>query len=89
MNLEEYNQQHKYWKEDDDRVWAEIEFEILMGTLCEFGWTKVILSPVLYERSAEIDCWISKECVGKHETMGLVWLFKDAKDAIMFTLRWA
>ena len=89
MNLEEYNEQHKYWKEDDDRVWAEIEFEILMGTLCELGWTKIILKPMLREHSAEIDCWIDAECTDEHKNMGLVWLFKDAKDAIMFKLKWS
>lgn len=25
MNLAEYNEQHKYWKEDDDRVRAEMQ----------------------------------------------------------------
>ena len=88
MNLEEYNHQHKYWKEDNDRVWAEINFNTLTDELCRSGWTKVILTPMTTERSAEIDLWIDHKCIGEYKTMGLVWLFENEKDAIMFTLVW-
>ena len=89
MNLAEYNEQHKYWKVDNDLVWGEIHFGRLTDELCELGWTKVILSPMTQERSNKIDQWIDAECTDQTKTMGLVWLFKDAKDAIMFTLVWA
>ena len=89
MNLAEYNEQHQYWKEDNDRVWGEIHFGRLVDELCALGWTKVILPLMSQERSNEINQWINAECVAQTKTMGLVWLFKDAKDAIMFTLRWA
>ena len=88
MNLEEYNLQHKYWKEDNDRVWAEINFNTLTDELCRSGWTKVILKPMAAEQSVEIDRWIDRKCIGECKTMGLVWLFENEKDAIIFTLVW-
>jgi hypothetical protein len=88
MNLEEYNSQHKYWKEDHEQVWAEINFNTLTVDLCRAGWTKVVLTPMTTEQSAEVDLWIDCKCAGEYKTMGLVWLFEKEKDAIMFTLVW-
>lgn len=89
MNQEQYNQQHKYWKEDHDRVWAEINFNSLADDLCRAGWTKIVLNPMTTERSADIDRWTDCTCVDQFKNMGLVWLFKNRKDAMMFTLVWA
>lgn len=69
-----------------------VDFDILADMLTGItgpGWTKVILGPMLQERSTEIDSWIDAECTDEHKNMGLVWLFKDAKDAIMFKLKWS
>jgi len=80
--------QYDYWKEDDAQVWAEINFNTLTDELCRSGWTRVVLKPMTIERSNKIDLWIDRKCTGKYKTMGLVWLFENEKDAIMFTLVW-
>lgn len=67
----------------------EIDFDILSGMLCELGWTKVVLKPMTAEHGADIDKWVSEYIRGHFETMGLVWLFEDAKDATMFILKWS
>ena len=41
------------------------------------------------EHGADIDKWVSEYVRGHFETMGLVWLFEDAKDATMFILKWS
>lgn len=66
----------------------EIDFEILCGMLCEMGWTKVILNPMTSETSNELDAWVSENVSEPHETMGLVWIFQNSKDAMWFKLRW-
>jgi hypothetical protein len=66
----------------------DIDFEIMTTILLEGGWTKVVLEPMTWERGAEIDLWVHKNIKGKSHDRGLVWLFEDSKDAMMFSLRW-
>lgn len=67
----------------------QIDFEVLSGMLCELGWTKVVLKPMTWEDGMIVDDWVAQYVKGPFETMGLVWLFEDSKDATMFILRWA
>jgi hypothetical protein len=89
MNLEQYNEQHRHWKKDDDQIRTEINFNTLTDDLCATGWAKVVLTPMIAEQSDKIDHWIDCNCIDQYKTLGLVWLFKNKKDAIMFTLVWA
>jgi len=66
----------------------EIDFTILCGMLEGIGWTKVVLRPMTWEDGAEIDVWVEKHVKRPFETMGLVWIFEDAKEATWFTLKW-
>lgn len=66
----------------------EIDFQILSNMLCEIGWTRVVLQPMTWEQGAEIDGWVETNVKGHHETMGLVWVFEEVKDANWFSLRW-
>lgn len=66
----------------------EIDFTILCGMLEGIGWTKVVLRPMTWEDGAEIDVWVEKHIKSPFETMGLVWIFEDAKEATWFTLKW-
>lgn len=70
------------------RMAAEIDFTILTDMLVEIGWRKVILRPMTWETGAEIDLWVDNNIKGKHETMGLVWVFEYEDDANWFILRW-
>lgn len=71
------------------RMAAEIDFQILTGMLCELGWTKVVLKPMTWEEGCAVDEWTASNIKGHFQTMGLVWIFEDIKDANWFTLRWS
>jgi hypothetical protein len=66
----------------------DIDFELMTKILCQSGWIKVTLNPMIMEQSQEVDEWISK-CNGTVRTRGLVFVFEEPKDAEWFILRWA
>ena len=66
----------------------EIDFQVLSDILVESGWTKVVIKPLTWENGLDIDGWVAEHVKGRFETMGLVWVFEDSKDANWFTLRW-
>lgn len=70
------------------RMAAEIDFQVLASMLMELGWIKVVLKPMTMEQGQDIDQWVADNVKGHHQTMGLVWIFEDIKDANWFTLRW-
>ncbi len=77
-----------YMSEAAENLAKDIDFEIMSNILLESGWTKIVLEPMTWERSAEIDLWTHKNIKGRTHERGLVWLFEDGKDAMMFSLRW-
>jgi hypothetical protein len=66
----------------------EIDFGVLTEMLCGIGWTRVILKPMTGEQGRDVDEWVANNIKGHFETMGLVWVFEQPKDAVWFTLRW-
>lgn len=70
------------------RLADEIDFEVLSGMLCQIGWTKVVLNPMTWETGDAIDLWTHKNIKNPYETMGLVWIFENEKDANWFKIRW-
>lgn len=66
----------------------EIDFQILASMLVELGWTQVVLRPMTHEQGLAIDNWVKTHCKSAVETLGLVWLFEDSKEANWFTLKW-
>jgi hypothetical protein len=70
------------------RMSDEIDFGILTEMLCELGWRRVILKPMIMEDSNEVDAWTARHVKGHFETMGLVWVFELEEDANWFILRW-
>jgi hypothetical protein len=72
-----------------EKIANEIDFEIMCGFLMELGWTKVVLTPMTYEHGQDIDTWMKNNITGHFETMGLVWVFENPKDASWFILKWA
>ena len=71
-----------------ERMAKEIDFSVLTEMLCGIGWTRVVLKPMTAEHGAEIDEWVANNVKGHFETMGLVWVFEQPKDASWFVLRW-
>jgi hypothetical protein len=72
-----------------EKMCSEMDFHILSEMLVQLGWTKVVIKPVTREHGITIDDWVTKYTKGHFETMGLVWLFEDSRDATMFILKWA
>lgn len=70
------------------RMSDDIDFEVLSQVFLESGWTKVVLAPMTWEQSDAIDLWIHKNIKGENMNRGLVFLFKDIKDANWFSIRW-
>ena len=66
----------------------DIDFEVLTSLFIESGWVKVVLKPLTWEQGYEIDSWVEQNIKDKFETRGLVWVFKDPKEANWFSLRW-
>lgn len=66
----------------------EIDFEVLTSVLIESGWVRVVLKPMSWEQGYEIDEWVANNVKDQFQTMGLVWVFKNPKEATWFTLRW-
>jgi hypothetical protein len=64
----------------------DIDFEVTSYHLTQSGWSKVVLFPMSMERSQEIDAWIATKPKGVYHR-GLVFLFKEAKDATWFVLK--
>jgi hypothetical protein len=64
----------------------DIDFEVMMYHLKQSGWSKVVLFPMTIEKSQEIDAWIATRPKGVYHR-GLVFLFKEAKDATWFVLK--
>lgn len=71
-----------------EQIAKDIDFEVLTSAFIKAGWTKVVLEPMTWEQSYEIDEWVSTNVKGNFDTRGLVWVFKDSKDAMWFKIRW-
>lgn len=84
MNLEEEIMEHM-----SQRMADEIDFGIIADMLISCGWHKIVLTPMTDEHGREIDDWVATKVIGKHKTMGLVWLFEKQGDAVNFTLKWS
>lgn len=66
----------------------DIDFEVLTSVFIESGWIKVVLKPMSWEHGYEVDSWVEKNIKNPFQTRGLVWVFKDPKEANWFKLRW-
>lgn len=72
------------------QIQEEIDFDIIADILKESGWTKVTIDRFTDNHHAiDIREWIadnvkSKDCTSR----GTTFLFRDAKQATMFILRW-
>jgi hypothetical protein len=66
----------------------EIDAEVMRDVFKKSGWHEVVLDPMTSELGEEIDAWVKDNIKHNEWHHGLVWLFKDDKDANWFSLRW-
>lgn len=71
-----------------EQMCSDIDFEILSNILIDTGWRKVVLQPMTKEESDSVDQWIVDNVKGHYNNRGLVWVFEDSGEAMMFTLKW-
>jgi hypothetical protein len=65
-----------------------MDFEILCDLYVPFGWTRIETEYNGGQKWVDVVEWTSKNCSGEYKEHNGVWLFKDAKDATAFALRW-
>lgn len=70
------------------RMADDIDWQLIADLKIASGWSKVVLDPMTWERSYEVDDWVSDNIKGPFDTRGLVWIFKEAREANWFSLRW-
>lgn len=68
----------------DERVLSEQ----LAAKLCARGWVRVVLEPMCWETTIDVDQWLVSNCRAQFKNMGLVWLFESPRDATLFILKW-
>ena len=71
-------------------VAEEINWDIISDMLIEQGWVRVVLLGSIppYKKNDILD-WLHVTCLTKFRQRGSEFLFKEEKDAVMFTLRWS
>ena len=66
----------------------EMDAEIMRSLLVESGWHEVKLWVMTHEVGDQIDLWVKKNIKGDVWARGIVWLFKEQRDANWFAMRW-
>ena len=74
-----------------EEIAKEIDFGILSEMMVMAGWTKYSLPRYLDNKHAiDIRMWVEDNISkNNYRQCGRTWLFKQAKDATMFILRWS
>lgn len=75
-----------------EQIRAAVDGEILAEMLVSQGWIKIkhpYKFPGTDNQQIEIAAWMATNCQHKYHILPQYWLFESAKDATMFTLRWA
>ena len=70
----------------------DIDWELMSSLMTQTGWTKITVDfgPRMTESTAhEIKEWTRSQCKGYVQSRKKDWLFQNAEDATLFTLRWA
>ena len=67
----------------------DIDKEVLWGAFEKSGWTRVS-APHLKSREDYVDMadWLESNCKSSYDRRGGEVIFKDAKDAFWFILKW-
>lgn len=69
----------------DEELIKTVEIEHLVGVE---GWTKVVLPRFdNMMHAVDVNEWVEDNC-GLHDRLGSTYVFKEAKDATWFRMRW-
>lgn len=61
----------------------------LADILVSCGWTRVKDQYYHHQiHAVDVADWLEEHCQGQHRRLASDWLFKDAKDATAYILRW-
>ena len=74
----------QFAKQVDEEIIKTVEINHLVS----IGWTKVELprfNSIMH--AIDINIWVEQKC-GPHDRLGSTYVFKEAKDATWFRLRW-
>lgn len=65
---------------------AKLDWEVLSMCLVQSGWTRVMV-PINHGR-LEMTQWAGRYCTGGFKQWAYEFIFRDEKDALLFSLRW-
>lgn len=83
------NLQDEIMERSAKRLAEDIDAEVLRQVFRDSGWHEVVIPWIMtHEVSAEVDKWVDENVKGAYWNRGLVWLFKEQRDANWFVLRW-
>lgn len=69
---------------------SSIDLQIIFIMLKEDGWIPVSISRFQDNHHAiDITCWLEENIKEEYLRDGRDFIFKNSKDAVLFTLRWA
>lgn len=80
--------QEQYLESAARQLADEMDAEVMRSMLIECGWHEVKLWVMTHEQGRELDEWVKDNIQGGFWTRGLIWLFKEDRDAMWFKLRW-
>jgi hypothetical protein len=86
-------------KEMADKIDKELLDDLMIDVLTKDGWTQTKINPAFTDMGmlsgrfedwyAQTGEWCHQYAQGDYKLLKGQWLFKDPRDATMFTLRWA
>ena len=72
-----------------NRLFADIDREVLWGMLQAIGWTRIMLpNETAMLNATLIKEWLSINCKQSHEHYRSDFIFEDVRDANWFAMRW-
>jgi hypothetical protein len=71
-----------------DDLAKSIDFSIIAQMLVDSGWLSVVTPHQVNHRTPGMAEWMEENCQGKYQYHDQTFLFEDARDISMFTLRW-
>lgn len=84
-NVNLYDQ---FMEQAAEKLANEIDADLMRSMLKEIGWYEVVLEPMTWEQGIAVDKWTNENVKNGVWYHGLVWMFKDSREAMWFRLNW-